>query len=214
MELQILHWFESLHNPITDPIMYGITFLGDKGWFWIALCVAFLFIPFLKKDRKIGVAMLIGLLLSLIMCNGVMKNSFARDRAFWVPDISTPDAPVISVEEGNVHTFENLYNVFNGIDDWSFPSGHTSASFAAAIAILLWDKKKGIPATILAALIAFSRLYLTVHYPTDVLVSLILGSLYGVIGYLLTKLIMKKSEKFRMIFTGEASYKAMFKKEA
>ena len=64
----------------------------------------------------------------------------------------------------------------------------------------MWDRKKGIPAVILAALIAVSRLYLTVHYPTDVLASLLLGSLYGVIGYFVTKLIMKRSEKARKVF--------------
>lgn len=215
MELNILHWFESLHNPITNPIMYGITFLGDKGWFWLVLCAAFLFIPakYFKDNRKLGLAMIIALLLSVIMCNGLMKNIFERERAFWVPG-STPDNFVISTEEGNEHTFENLYDVFSGIDDWSFPSGHTSASFAAAIAILLYSKKKGALATVLAALIAFSRLYLTVHFLTDVLVSLVLGSLYGVIGYYLSKLILSKSDKMRAVFLEGASYKTLFTKSA
>lgn len=129
------------------------------------------------------------------MCNGIMKNLSARIRPFNADP-----------------TFENLYGIFNGIKDWSFPSGHTSASFAAALAIILWDRKKGIPAVILAALIAVSRLYLTVHYPTDVLASLLLGSLYGVIGYLVTKLIMKRSEKARKVFSGEEPYKKLFAK--
>lgn len=195
MELQILHWFESLHNPITDPIMYGITCLGNAGIFWILLCAAFLFIPVFKKDRKVGLSMMIALILSLIMCNGIMKNLSARVRPF------------------NVDTsFDNLYGVFNGIKDWSFPSGHTSASFAAALAIILWDRKKGVPAVVIAALIAFSRLYLTVHYPTDVLVSLILGSLYGVAGYFVSRLIMKKSAKANKVFSGEMPYKSLFAK--
>ena len=54
MELQILHWFESLHNPVTDPIMYAVTCLGNAGIFWILLCAVFLFIPVFKKDRKLG----------------------------------------------------------------------------------------------------------------------------------------------------------------
>ena len=76
----------------------------------------------------------------------------------------------------------------------------------------MWDRKKGIPAIIIAALIAISRLYLTVHYPTDVLASLVLGSLYGVIGYLVVKLIMKKSEKAEKVFSGEEPYKKLFTK--
>lgn len=195
MELQILHWFESLHNPVTDPIMYAVTCLGNAGIFWILLCAVFLFIPVFKKDRKLGLSMAIGLILSFIMCNGIMKNLSARIRPFNADP-----------------TFENLYGIFNGIKDWSFPSGHTSASFAAALAIILWDRKKGIPAVILAALIAFSRLYLTVHYPTDVLASLLLGSLYGVIGYFVTKLIMNRSERARKVFSGEEPYKKLFAK--
>ena len=66
--------------------------------------------------------------------------------------------------------------------DYSFPSGHTIASFEACIAILLRDKKLGIPATVLAVLIAFSRMYLYVHYPTDVIASVILGSLFALLG--------------------------------
>ena len=108
MELQILHWFESLHNPVTDPIMYAVTCLGNAGIFWILLCAAFLFIPVFKKDRKLGLSMAIGLILSLIMCNGIMKNLSARIRPFNADP-----------------TFENLYGIFNGIKDWSFPSGHT-----------------------------------------------------------------------------------------
>ena len=173
MELQILHWFESLHNPVTDPVMYAITCLGNAGIFWILLCAAFLFIPVFKKDRKLGLSMAIGLILSLIMCNGIMKNLSARIRPFNADP-----------------TFENLYGIFNGIK----------------------DRKKGIPAVILAALIAVSRLYLTVHYPTDVLASLLLGSLYGVIGYFVTKLIMKRSEKARKVFSGEEPYKKLFAK--
>ena len=133
--------------------------------------------------------------ISLIMWNGVMKNAFARVRPF------------------NVDTsFESLYNIFSTIDDWSFPSGHTSAAFAAALAIFMWYKKEGGFAIVIAALIAISRLYLTVHYPTDVLVSLILGSIYGIISYYIVKFIMKKSEKMRKVFDEGAPYKTLFQK--
>ena len=178
MELQILHWFESLHNPVTDPVMYAITCLGNAGIFWILLCAVFLFIPVFKKDRKLGLSMAIGLILSLIMCNGIMKNLSARIRPFNVDP-----------------TFENLYGIFNGIKDWSFPSGHTSASFAAALAIILWDRKKGIPAVILAALIAVSRLYLTVHFPTDVIAGLLLGIIYGIGAFFITSKLIYKNQK-------------------
>ena len=73
MEIQILHWFESLHNPITNPIMYGITSLGNGGIFWIILAAAMLLI-FPKKYRKVGLSMALALILSLIFCNGIMKH--------------------------------------------------------------------------------------------------------------------------------------------
>lgn len=182
MELQFLHWCESLHNPILNPIMYGITLLGDKGIIWIVIALAMLLVlP--KRYKKIGLTVAIALILSLIMCNGIMKNLWQRVRPFNVDT-----------------TFENLYGVFGRIHDWSFPSGHTSASFAAAIAILMWSKKDGAIAIVIASLISFSRLYLTVHYPTDVLTSLIFGSLYGLLSYIFVKFLMKKFPKVNEIF--------------
>lgn len=189
MEIQILHWFETLHNPITNPIFYVITTLGNAGWFWIVLAVLMLTVlP--KKYKKAGLTMAIALVLSLIFCNGIMKHLWARPRAFWVVGQNF----VVGNE------FENLYGIFNSIHDYSFPSGHSSASFAAAVSIFMWRKKEGSAALVLAALIAFSRLYFTVHYPTDVLVGTITGALYGVAAYFIVKALMNKVPKLNAIF--------------
>ena len=189
MEIQILHWFETLHNPITNPIFYVITTLGNAGWFWIVLAVLMLTVlP--KKYKKAGLTMAIALILSLIFCNGIMKHLWARPRAFWVVGQNF----VVGNE------FENLYGIFNSIHDYSFPSGHSSASFAAAVSIFMWRKKEGSAALVLAALIAFSRLYFTVHYPTDVLVGTITGALYGVAAYFIVKALMNKVPKLNSIF--------------
>ena len=189
MEIQILHWFETLHNPITNPIFYVITTLGNAGWFWIVLAVLMLTVlP--KKYKKAGLTMAIALILSLIFCNGIMKHLWARPRAFWVVGLNF----VVGNE------FENLYGIFNSIHDYSFPSGHSSASFAAAVSIFMWRKKEGSAALVLAALIAFSRLYFTVHYPTDVLVGTITGALYGVAAYFIVKALMNKVPKLNAIF--------------
>lgn len=189
MEIQILHWFETLHNPITNPIFYVITTLGNAGWFWIVLAVLMLTVlP--KKYKKAGLTMAIALILSLIFCNGIMKHLWARPRAFWVVGQNF----VVGNE------FENLYGIFNSIHDYSFPSGHSSASFAAAVSIFMWRKKEGSAALVLAALIAFSRLYFTVHYPTDVLVGTITGALYGVAAYFIVKALINKVPKFNAIF--------------
>lgn len=189
MEIQILHWFETLHNPITNPIFYVITTLGNAGWFWIVLAVLMLTVlP--NKYKKAGLTMAIALILSLIFCNGIMKHLWARPRAFWVVGQNF----VVGNE------FENLYGIFNSIHDYSFPSGHSSASFAAAVSIFMWRKKEGSAALVLAALIAFSRLYFTVHYPTDVLVGTITGALYGVAAYFIVKALMNKVPKLNAIF--------------
>ena len=189
MEIQILHWFETLHNPITNPIFYVITTLGNAGWFWIVLAVLMLTVlP--KKYKKAGLTMAIALILSLIFCNGIMKHLWARPRAFWVVGQNF----VVGNE------FENLYGIFNSIHDYSFPSGHSSASFAAAVSIFMWRKKEGSAALVLAALIAFSRLYFTVHYPTAVLVGTITGALYGVAAYFIVKALMNKVPKLNAIF--------------
>lgn len=193
MELQILHWFGSIHNPVLNPIMYFFTCLGNAGIFWILLALALLTVlP--KKYRKVGLTMAIALILSLIMCNGVMKNFYHRVRPF-VTD------PTLQETE--------LYGIFATIHDWSFPSGHTSASFAAAVAMFMWYKKEGTGTLIIAALVSISRLYLTVHYPTDVLASLILGSLYGVIAYFITVALFNKFSKIRAVFAKGKSYKIL-----
>lgn len=192
MELEILHWFESLHTPILNYIMYVITCLGNAGLVWILLALAMLTV-FPKKYRKIGLTVAVGLILSLIMCNLVMKNMFHRIRPF----VADP-------------TFESLFDIFAGIDDWSFPSGHTSASFAAAVAVFMWYKRDGVLALVLAALISLSRLYLTVHYPTGVLASIVLGSIYGIVAYVIVKFLMKKSEPIRAVFDGKEKYRTLF----
>ena len=93
----------------------------------------------------------------------------------------------------------------------NYPST-TIASFAAAVAIRLWNKKEGIGALVLAALISFSRLYLTVHYPTDVLASVVFGSAYGGAAYLLMKKVLEKPGRLRKVLVEGASYKTLWKK--
>ena len=123
------------------------------------------------KTRKTGLAMGIALVLGLIFCNFLLKPLVNRPRPFKVLE----DMGIIVqllIKEPGPH---------------SFPSGHTIASFEAGVAMLLGNKKLGIPAFILAILIAFSRLYLYVHYPTDVIASIILGTLFAFIGHFVAK---------------------------
>ena len=161
---------EIIRNDIINPIMKIITRLGDGGVFWILLTVVLLIIP---KTRKLGICSAFSLLLSAIICNVVLKNLFGRIRPYEVID--------------------GLY-LLTGIkeaSDPSFPSGHTSSSFAAALSIFLASTKKQKMFTvwllILAALISFSRLYIGIHYPTDVFASMALSIGLAFLGTFLGK---------------------------
>jgi undecaprenyl-diphosphatase len=150
-----------------------ITLLGDAGIFWIAVAVLFLFT---KKYRKTGLGMLIALIFGLLVCNIWLKPAVARIRPYDFQE--------------NLGVIVNL--LIEKQHDFAFPSGHTIASFEAAVVILLNNKKLGIPAMILACLIAFSRLYLYVHYPTDVICSIILGTAFAFLGNWLAQKVMDK----------------------
>ena len=157
-DLPILEWIAAnLWCPFLNAVMPVITLLGDAGIFWIAIAVVLMFFP---KTRKIGFGMGAALLMGLVICNIMLKPMIARIRPY---------------DYQLEHFGVTIKLLIDAQHDFSFPSGHTIASFEAATVILLHNKKFGIPAMVLACLIAFSRLYLYVHYPTDVIVSIVLG---------------------------------------
>ena len=158
MEFRFLYWLQELHTPVMDEVMTAITFLGDSGWFWIGVGILLAAWP---KTRKTGAAVLISLAAGFLIGNLVIKNLAARQRPCWLDSA----IPLLIESPG----------------DYSFPSGHSLASFEGAVSILLYHKKWGLAAVVLAALIAFSRLYLFVHFPTDVLAGTLLGILIAVL---------------------------------
>ena len=164
---------ESVRNPILDNIMIFITSLGNGGMIWIAATIALL-IP--KKTRKAGVVSAVALLGSLIINNNIVKNIVQRPRPFV--------------------TFTDLQIIIPTPSEFSFPSGHTSSSFAAAAVFYRHlPKKIGLPSVILAGLIGFSRLYVGVHYPTDVIAGVIMGILLSYLAEYLVNLFVKKLKK-------------------
>ena len=174
-DLPILDWIqETMQCTFLDKTMPIVTLFGDGGVFWIGIAVLLLFFA---KYRKTGFSMGMALVLGLVVCNITLKPLVARIRPydFQLQEFGREITLLISAQH-----------------DFSFPSGHTIASFEACTVLLLHDKRMGIPATVLAILIAFSRLYLYVHYPTDVLVSLVLGIAFGLLGSFLVNLIYKK----------------------
>ena len=179
----ILDWIiANLRNPVFDVLMPFITIFGDAGIFWIACALVCIIIP---KTRKMGFSMGAALLIGVLLCNVTLKPLCQRPRPYdYQHDVFQKVIPLIIERQ----------------HDFSFPSGHTIASFEACTVMLLGSKKLGIPATLLAILIAFSRMYLYVHYPTDVIASVILGTLFGIIGYAIAKKIPMKRGKYEKVY--------------
>ncbi len=153
---------EHLRIAVLNPLVVLISHLGDSGIFWILLALVLALIP---KTRKFGVLALSSLAFCFLINNVALKNLVARPR----PYTRLPD----------------LVMLMKCPADYSFPSGHSCASFAVASSLMWtmdkhWNKLR-IPAILLASLIALSRIYVGVHYPTDVLV----GTLIGIFGSLL-----------------------------
>ena len=164
---------ESVRNPILDNIIIFITSLGNGGMIWIVATIVLL-IP--KKTRKAGIMSAVALLGSLIINNNIVKNIVQRPRPFV--------------------TFTDLQIIIPTPSEFSFPSGHTSSSFAAAAVFYRHlPKKLGLPAVILAGLIGFSRLYVGVHYPTDVIAGVLMGILLSYLAEYLVNLFVKKLKK-------------------
>ncbi|HCR83150.1 phosphatase PAP2 family protein [Muricomes intestini] len=144
---------EHIRQDWMTPFWIFITSLGNKGWFWLAVS-ALMLIP--RRTRKIGIMALLALSIGFLITNLALKNLVARIRPY--------------------ETVEGLKLLIARQSDFSFPSGHACASFAAAsVYFRKLPQKWGISAVVLAALIAFSRLYVGVHYPTDVLAGAVIG---------------------------------------
>lgn len=158
----------SMHVTMLDTVMPWITKLGDDGIFWIALALILL-IP--KKTRRTGAAMAVAMVIGLVIGNGLLKNLFMRTRPYDAAGAAVPRSKLLIAP----------------LDDYSFPSGHTLVSFEAATALFKDHTVYGFMAYVLAILIAFSRLYLQVHYPSDVLGGAILGFLFGLLGSRIVK---------------------------
>lgn len=161
---QVMLWIQQqLHSPWGDAVFPWITYLGEAGLCWLILCAVLLL---LKKQRQTGAAVLLAVALGFVTGELILKNIVCRPRPFQAFPDFTP--LLISPPSG-----------------WSFPSGHSCSSFAAASVLLSRRHKLGIPALLLACLIAFSRVYLFVHWPSDILAGMLLGVASAAVVHLL-----------------------------
>lgn len=178
MDWSILYGIqEHIRCAFLDLIMPLITALGNAGIVWIAIAVAMMIT---KKHRRTGVLMGAGMLLGILFGNLLIKNLAARERPCWLD--------------------ESVLMLIKVPSDFSFPSGHTLASAISTTVLIFADKRFAFAAVPLTLLIAFSRLYLFVHFPSDVLCGALLGVAIGVVswvigGRLYDKLLLKIRQK-------------------
>ena len=172
-ELAVLDWIQThLRCGFLDAVLPVISWTCDHGEIWILLAAVLLF---WKKHRWTGVSVSFALILDLICCNMILKPLVGRIRPFAVNTavelLTAPPA------------------------DASFPSGHTAASFAAVFALRASGSPLWKPAAVLASVIAFSRLYLYVHWPTDVLGGILVGAVAGWAGARLADAFRRRRER-------------------
>ena len=172
-ELNILDWIQGTFRcDFLDWFFPIITKFGDGGIFWILVSLVFLFF---RKTRRTGLMMGAALTLGFVIVNLTVKPLVGRVRPY---DLNNAVELIVAA-----------------LNDYSFPSGHTLACTECATVLMIRDKRFGIPALILAVLVALSRLYLYVHYPTDVLAGAVLGVLFGFLGVLIETAILARYDK-------------------
>lgn len=176
-DLSVFQWIQSIQNEFFDALMVGITTLGNGGAVFIALGLALLFT---KKYRKAGLAVVVALLV-MLLCNDLfLKEFFARPRPFNLLETD----PQKYAFWGKNYIYPEL---ISKPTSFSFPSGHTASAFAAAVALLWHNRKLGIPITIFSALMGFSRIYVEVHYCTDVIAGVVSGTICAFIAVIIVK---------------------------
>ena len=170
LELAVLDWIQlHLRCELLDWLMPFVSGISNHGEVWILFAALLLLI---RRQRVYGLSAACALTLDLIACNIILKPLIDRLRPFvFRPDISLLVSPP---------------------GDASFPSGHTAAAFAMVFALKTAGSPLWWPALALATVTAFSRLYLYVHWPTDVLGGVLLGAAVGLAGAKLAKALLKK----------------------
>lgn len=182
MDYAVLEWINNhLHGSnIVNEVIKWISFLGDTGLIWIVIGALLLSI---KGHRRFGLLLLISLLLGWVINDYILKLIISRDRPF-----ATYPQFLLFIESIKMSKPSGS----------SFPSGHAFSSFNCAVILFFANKKKfGAVAIALAILIALSRVFLCVHYPTDVLAGAVLGSLAGYLAVFCYKKIYPRYEKRR-----------------
>lgn len=192
-ELELLQAIQGLHASWLSPIMVFVSWINSHGEMWIALGIVLACIP---KTRKCGCTMLVAMALGALTADVILKPLIQRARPF---QYITQDGSLQDLFQQAQITYQGMVFEIDMVlkenslpKDFSFPSGHSVCGFAASVSMFAYYKKAGFAAICLAAVIAFSRLYLFVHFPTDVIVGICIGTIYAILAYFIVKPIWKK----------------------
>lgn len=158
LELGVLGWFDSIHGSILDPLMVGISYSATSGLIWFVL--GFL-MTCSQRWRRCGVSVIAAVVLAYVVVDVILKPLVCRERPFDMTDFDL---------------------LIAAPDTWSFPSGHTASAFAGATAILIHSRRWGCVAIVYAILVGMSRMYLCVHWPTDVVAGALVGIAVAVLA--------------------------------
>ena len=171
-EFAFLDSLQQFRTPVMDALSVFFNYAGAHGEIWIAFTLVLLL---RRSTRKAGAAMAAALCLYMLAGHWVLKPLFARPRPC---DIRPEMLTLVPRPSG-----------------WSFPSGHTASGFSAAFALWMQNHRLGAPALVLAAFIAFTRLYLYVHFPTDILGGALLGLALGAAASVFVDFAEKRLQK-------------------
>ncbi len=183
----ILEFFRSWHvraGGFFDPFFKFITFFGEAG---IPLIIFSMILLCFKKSRFSGLSAIVAIFIGAVITNLILKNLIDRSRPYDSSDVY-------------MQWFVEVFN--SGLSDKSFPSGHVTATFAMVTALFLaGDKRYSWLGFIFGLLMAMSRVYLVVHYPTDVIAGMIVGAIAGICGYFIVSAVYKQINKRENKFT-------------
>ena len=170
IELDLLMGIHSVSSPVLDQVMLGITYASTHAALWLVMSALMMCT---RRYHKAGMAIIVAVAVAYVVGDLIFKPMIARDRPCALADFTL----LVPIPE-----------------TYSFPSGHTMSSFAAATALLMFHRREGCIAMVFAALVGLSRLYLFVHWPTDVLAGAFLGI---AVAYLVVRFMERWIPSFR-----------------
>ena len=173
MDFQILYAIQGIRTPLFDSFIIWLTnFVGGYGQLWLVVGVV---MCTFKKARKAGIAVLMSWVLVYVVNQCGLKELIARVRPCNID--------------------QTIDMLVKAPSSYSCPSTHSAWALGGAVSIFMFHKKRGIPVILFSLLICFSRLYLFVHFPTDVLFGAFIGTLIGILCWYIVKRVSKVFEK-------------------